>query len=148
MRLLPTLALVALTPLLAQASDEKDALAAAQKLFDGMAAHDAAVIRTASLPDARLYAINEKGVPSPAIAIDDFATRIAGIHDPIVERFTGQPAISIHGRMAQVWGEYEFLREGKFHHCGVDSFSLLKTADGWKIATIVYTSETTGCAGH
>jgi hypothetical protein len=47
--------------------------------------------------------------------------------------------------MAQVWGDYEFFRDGKFGHCGVDSASLFKTAEGWKIATIVYTVETTGC---
>jgi hypothetical protein len=39
--------------------------------------------------------------------------------------------------MAQVWGEYESLRHGKFSHCGVDSMSLFKTAEGWKIAAIV-----------
>ena len=148
MRLLPILALIAITPLLAQSSDEKEALAATQKMFDAMTAHDASAIRAVSLPDARLFAIGEQGAPSAAVAIEDFATRIAGIHEQILERFTGQPSISVHGRMAQVWGDYEFLREGKFHHCGVDSFSLFKTSQGWKIATIVYTSETTGCGSH
>ncbi len=42
-------------------------------------------------------------------------------------------------------GEYEFVRDGKFSHCGVDSVSLFKSAEGWKIATIVYTMEITGC---
>jgi Putative lumazine-binding len=145
MRLLPIALVFTLAPLFAQTSDEKDALAAVQQTFDAMTAHDAAAIRSSMLPDARLYAIGEQGAPSASISADDFATRIAAIREPIVERFTSRPSISIHGRMAQVWGEYEFLREGKFHHCGVDSFSLFKTAEGWKVATIVYTSETTGC---
>ncbi len=148
MRLLPILAVLAIAPLFAQSFDEKEALASAQKLFDAMTAHDGAAIRSLALPDARLYSIGEQGAPPAAIAIDDFATRIGGMREPIVERFTTKPTISVHGRMAQVWGEYEFLREGKFHHCGVDSFGLFKTSEGWKIATIVYTSETTGCQGH
>ena len=38
--------------------------------------------------------------------------------------------------------------DGKFSHCGIDSVSLFKTADGWKVATIAYTMETSGCKGH
>ena len=145
MRSLSIALLFAVAPLIAQSSDEKDALATVQKTFDGMTAHDAAMIRSTMLPDARLYSVPEEGAPTASITADDFATRIAAIHNDILERFTGQPSISIRGRMAQVWGEYEFLRDGKFHHCGVDSFSLFKTSEGWKVATIVYTSETTGC---
>jgi hypothetical protein len=148
MRLLTTLALLALTPLGAQTSDEKDAIAAAQKTFDGMAAHDAAMIRSSMLPDARLYSARDDGAVAPSTAVGDFADRIAAIKESIVERFTERPKVLIHGRIAQVWGEYEFLREGKFNHCGVDSFSLVKTAEGWKVATITDTRETAGCKGH
>ena len=62
-----------------------------------------------------------------------------------VERFTKPPTVSIHGTIANVWGEYEFLREGKFAHCGVDSFNLLRTVDGWKVAAIFDTEESVGC---
>jgi hypothetical protein len=56
--------------------------------------------------------------------------------------------VSIRGRIAEVWGEYEFWSDGKFNHCGIDSVNLLKTAEGWKIASIVFTTETTGCKGR
>lgn len=131
----------------AQTADEHAALAAAQRVFDAMAAHDATMLRQAVLPDARLYAIREDGTAS-STAATDFATQIGGIKSVLVERFTGTPRVIVHGRIAQVWGEYVFLRDGKFGHCGVDSFDLLKTADGWKVAAIVYTSETTGCKGQ
>ncbi len=145
MRLITTLLLLTSAWMLARASDEADAVAAVQKLFDGMAARDAALIRSTILPDARLYSVREDGTTSPSMAGADFAGQIAAIQDDILERFTGKPSVSMRGRMAQVWGEYEFLRNGKFNHCGVDSFSLFKTADGWKIATVVYTSEIAGC---
>ena len=132
---------------LAQPSEEKDAVAAAQKLFDGMTAHDAAAIRAVLLPEARLYAVREDR-PTTTMAGEAFAGQIAAITGNIVERFTSAPRVLIRGRMAQVWGEYEFLREGKFNHCGVDSFSLFKTAEGWKVASISYTTETTGCKGR
>jgi hypothetical protein len=145
MRLFTPLLLISLAPIFAQGSDEKDAVAAAQRLFDGMATHDGALIRSTMLADARLYAVREEGVAGASTAGGDFANQIAGIKEDLVERFTSQPSVLIRGRMAQVWGEYELLRSGKFNHCGVDSFSLFKTADGWKIATIVYTVEITGC---
>jgi putative lumazine-binding protein len=148
MRRLTTFLLFALAPLFAQTSDEADTLAAVQKTFDGMAAHDAATIRSSMLPDARLYAIREEGAPAAGTAAADFANQIASSKDGILERFTSRPRVSIRGRMAQVWGEYEFRRNGTFHHCGVDSFSLFKTAEGWKIVTIVYTVETTSCKGQ
>ena len=147
MRFLKSLTLFLVAPLFGQTADEKDAIATVQKTFHAMAAHDGAQIRATMLPDARLYAVRDENPPSSA-AVDDFANQIASMKGDLLERFTGQPSVSIRGRMAQVWGEYEFLRDGKFNHCGVDSVSLLKTAEGWKIATIVYTAETTGCKGQ
>jgi hypothetical protein len=146
MRPILTLLLCALA-VCAQSADEKDTIAAVQRVFDGMKAHDAGMIRSIMLPDARLYAIRDTGA-TVSTAAADFATQIAANKSELLERFTARPQALIRGRMAQVWGEYEFLRDGKFNHCGVDSVSLLKTADGWKIAAIVYTSETTGCKGQ
>lgn len=147
MRLLTAFLLFALAPLFAQTSDEKDAVATVQKTFDGIAAHDAAMIRSTMLPDARLFSVRDEGVPAGRAA-EDLASQIASTKGNLLERFTSQPSVSIRGRMAQVWGEYEFLRDGKFSHCGVDSVSLFKTAEGWRIAAIVYTMETTGCKGQ
>jgi hypothetical protein len=146
MRLLAALLLFAAIPF-AQSSEDQDAVAAAQKLFDAMSAHDGAAIRALLLPDARFYAVREDRAPSVTPG-ESFADQIGKISGKILERFTGAPRVLIRGRMAQVWGEYEFLRDGKFNHCGVDSFSLFKTPEGWKVASISYTSETTGCAGH
>jgi len=130
-----------------QASEEKEIVAAAQKVFDGMAAKDAAAIRAVMLPEARLYAVRDDRPPTTT-AGDAFAGQIANATGTLLERFTETPHVMIRGRMAQVWSEYEFLRDGKFNHCGVDTFTLFKTSEGWKIAAISYTSETTGCKGH
>jgi hypothetical protein len=138
--------LFAAVPLLAQ-SDESAAVAAVQKLFDGMAAHDGAMIRSVALPDAKLYAVHDTGAPT-SVSLDDFATRIAGAKGDLLEKFTAKPKVLIRAKMAQVWGEYDFIRDGKFDHCGVDSVSLFKTETGWKVAAIAYTSEVAGCKGH
>ncbi len=133
--------------LTAQTADEREAVAAVQRVFDGIAGHDGDKIRDAMLPDARIYAVRDAGAPAN-MAANDLAAQIVAAKGELMERFTSAPHVLIHGRIAQVWGEYEFLRDGKINHCGVDSASLFKTAGGWKIATIVYTTETTGCAGQ
>ena len=147
MRLLTALLLLIPAYSLAYASDEDDVIATVQKTFDGMAAHDAAMIRSTMLPEARFYFVRDAGAPATTAA-EDFTTRIASMQGGLLERFTSRPQVMIRGRMAQLWGEYEFLRDGKFTHCGVDVATLFKTADGWKIAALTYTAETTGCKGH
>jgi hypothetical protein len=38
---------------------------------------------------------------------------------------------------------------GKWSHCGVDIFTMAKTADGWKIVTLVYSVlQPPACARH
>ena len=135
---------LALMPLAAQTSEDKEILAATQQVFDGMAANDSAKILAAMTPGALLYGLTPEGAVRTTPA-DQWAGRIAASKSKLVERFTKPPAVSIHGTIANVWGEYEFLRDGKFGHCGVDSFNLLKTANGWKVAAIFDTEEATGC---
>jgi len=144
MRLLTLLLLLAATSIFAQSPDEKDVIATVQKTFNGIAAHDSAMILSTMLPDAGIYFVRDGAAPQ-STAGTELAARIGSTKQELLERFTGIPAVLIRGTMAQVWGDYEFLRDGKFSHCGVDSVSLFKTADGWKIATIAYTVETTGC---
>lgn len=43
-------------------------------------------------------------------------------------------AVLVDGDMAQVWGPYRFTAGGKTSHCGINSMSLVKRADGWKVA--------------
>ncbi len=51
----------------------------------------------------------------------------------------------MRGKIANVWAEYDFHSNGKFAHCGIDTFLLLKTDEGWKIFSLTYTMETHGC---
>jgi hypothetical protein len=55
------------------------------------------------------------------------------------------PKVLIHNGIAVLWADYKFYVNGKFSHCGVDAFSLIKTDNNWKIAGIIYTVEKSGC---
>jgi hypothetical protein len=144
MRLFRIVLLSALIPAFAETADEKDAIAAATRIFDAIAAHDPDMVRSAMLPDARVYYVNDDSAPGSR-SVEEMANRVASTKGARLERFTSLPNVVIHGRIAQVWGEYEFLVDGKFNSCGVDSFSLFRTGEGWRIAAIVYAGETKGC---
>jgi hypothetical protein len=147
MRLFTLLLLLVAVSASAETADEKEAIAIVQKVFNGIAAHDGAMIRGTMLPEARVYAVRDAAAPSVS-TVSETVDRLTGMKEELQERFTSAPQISIRGRIAEVWGEYEFMRDGKFSHCGVDSATLLKTPEGWKISALVFTAETTGCKGH
>lgn len=45
--------------------------------------------------------------------------------------------IKVDGNLASVWTPYEFYLNGKFSHCGANSFQLFKTNGIWKIIYLV-----------
>ncbi len=51
------------------------------------------------------------------------------------------PEVRISGPLAMVWLPYDFYLDGKWSHCGVDAFTLLKSSGGWQIATLVWSVE-------
>lgn len=40
-----------------------------------------------------------------------------------------------------MWLPYDIYRNGEWSHCGVDAFILLRTGDGWRIASMAWTIE-------
>ena len=45
-----------------------------------------------------------------------------------------QQRVLVDGDMAQAWGPYTFFANGKISHCGINSLSMVRTDDGWKVA--------------
>lgn len=108
-----------------------------------MKAHDAAAASALFLPGATLGSVNAG--QSSVVPFEKFVEHIGTGKGEWLERIWN-PKVLEHGSLAVVWAEYDFHLNGKFSHCGIDSFTLLKTDKGWKIAAISDTRETTGCA--
>lgn len=129
--------------LFAASPEEVQVTAAVQHLFDAMTAHDGTAISAAFVKDARMVAVRADGTLSVSAA-ETFATRIGAAKEAYLERMW-EPKVLVHGSIAQLWAPYDFHREGKFTHCGIDSVSLVKVEGAWKIAGLSYTTETTNC---
>lgn len=59
------------------------------------------------------------------------------------------PSVHVAGHLATVWLPYDFYIDGEWSHCGVDAFTFLRTADGWRIASLAWTvQQPPECAPH
>ena len=142
MRFAFTLLLLAPLAAPAQTKDEKEVLAAVQMMFDGMAAHSAEKLQAATAVNAQFFAM--AGDQARLITRDGFVQSNATNKLAALERIW-EPKVRIRGAIADVWAEYDYHRDGKFHHCGIDAFQLVKDAGTWKIVSVIWTTETEGC---
>lgn len=122
-------------------------VAAVQTFFDTMQTKDVEGARTVLMPDGQFFSVQEQnGKPVwRARSVAAYLESLAKGTQENRERMWS-PEVRIRGPIASVWTPYDFWVDGKFSHCGVDAFDLIKTPEGWKIATGVYTVERTGCA--
>jgi len=70
-----------------------------------------------------------RGLPVDG-TLEAFTQRIATMRDTYVERMW-DPTVLVRGPMAVVWAPYDIHRNREFMHCGVDSFTLFRSATGW-----------------
>ncbi len=144
------LTVVPLAPARAQeatGSERQAVLAAVDGLLEAMARRDVAASRRLLVPGAVFQSIRDAGTPGhPQLQGDSTYLRsLAADTSSLRERYW-DPTTQIAGTLAQVWAPYDFHVNGAFSHCGVDSFILFKTANGWQIASISYTVKQQGCA--
>ncbi|MCU0633880.1 MAG: nuclear transport factor 2 family protein [Gemmatimonadaceae bacterium] len=120
--------------------------AVVQEFFRSMQAHDSAAFNRTVTPDAMLWAVRSgSGVTPAARPIAQFAASLATDRRVLLERMWN-PVVQVHREIAMVWTPYDFHRDGAFSHCGIDAFTLVHGEGRWRITSITYTVEPTGCA--
>lgn len=122
---------------------ERDAvLKTVQAFFDTMAAKDVEGARRILMPRGAFHAVRERdGKPAiRAFTADEYLKDLPGMKAAVRERMWS-PEVRIRGAIATVWTPYDFWTDGKFSHCGIDAFDLVKTDEGWKISGGSYTVE-------
>ena len=133
-----------LAPGLLQAQNspaEKEVYAVVEKFFAGFNAKDTTVMRSTLFGDVKLFTTgtNQQGqVVAREEPASGLMTSIANAPVKLFEKIF-EPVIEVEDGLANVWVRYEFYADDKYSHCGVDSFMLVKTADGWKIAALADT---------
>jgi hypothetical protein len=52
-----------------------------------------------------------------------------------------RPQVLVNGPLAMVWLPYDLYLDGKWSHCGVDVFTLVRQEGAWRIATMAWSAE-------
>lgn len=133
----------------AQTDDEKAAKQAVIQFFEGFHQKDSTLMQRVVHKDIILQTtfINQEG---KAILrnqkADGFITAVVSrAENPIWEEKILSYNVQVDGTMANVWTPYEFWLDGKFLHCGVNSFQLFKDNGQWKIIYLIDTRRKKGC---
>lgn len=134
----------------AQTAPDRDAvLTVVKRFFDGMRLGDSAMIRSTLHPKA-LFATAVVRQGKADIELDSiatFLTAVASPHDSVWDERIANEIVHQDGTLAVVWTDYRFYVGSRFSHCGVDSFTLAKEGEAWKIIAIADTRRRQGCPG-
>ncbi len=122
-------------------------LGSVQQFFDAMGAHDTEAIRQVMIMDGQYHRVGEDADQTSVqrVTFEEFVSNLASSNQALLERMW-KPTVLHHGPIGIVWTDYDFYRGGEFSHCGVDAFHVVRTDDGWKISSIVFTVERTDCS--
>lgn len=129
-------------------SDEEQIEVLIRSLFEGMRTKNAGQVAAAFSEEALMQTVITKpeGNQVGSNAVADFVKRIATTPSEtnLDERILDYQ-IKVDGAMASAWTPYRFYVNENFSHCGVNSFQLVKMANGWKIVYIIDTRRKEPC---
>ena len=118
-----------------------------ERVLHAISTQDYTAIRQLLLPQGQLFGTVVEGdsVHTFAMTNEEAARMFGQSEEPVHERMWN-PTVLVRGPYAVVWAPYDFHVDGAFSHCGVDTFTLVRTPDGWRVAHLSYTIEEEGCA--
>ena len=128
-------------------SDSAAVITVAEDLLRAISTRDTLLARRVMLPGSQLVSIADPAGPTTAGRTQgdqQFITSLSTGTAKYLERLWA-PTVYLQGSMAVVRAPYDFHVDGKFSHCGVDVFTMVKSRDEWRISHVVYTTQRQGC---
>ena len=139
--------------LLAPSLQAQDDIAEIKKtittMFDGMRAGDSSMVHSVMKDDVIFQRVTQNREGKAVVqtsSFQNFLNAVGTPHDKVWDEQIEFGTISIDGDLASAWTPFKFYLGGEFSHCGVNSFKLYRTENGWKIFHLVDTSRKDNCA--
>lgn len=124
----------------AQRAEQLAVIAVADSLLAALSRGDRATIALLTLDSAVVGGAGERnGVERLSLRSWRFDTDRMS-RSELSERGFDATA-TVQDRVAQVWMPYDLYIGGKWSHCGVDVFTLMKGEGRWRVAALIYTIE-------
>ena len=137
------------TALLAQDDEKLKVREAVDTFFEGFHKGDTTLLKSVMMEKVLLQTAYKNKEGQDVLVSDEISKLINAITNRPPEQIWDERlldySIQIDGNMANAWTPYEFWFNGKFSHCGVNSFQLFKQGDQWKIIYLIDTRRRTGC---
>ncbi|MFI5133895.1 MAG: nuclear transport factor 2 family protein [Chitinophagales bacterium] len=127
---------------------EDSVKAAIDKMFDGMKNSDVAALKTCFGDSAAFQTVSSSKEGKLVVrneSVSDFIESIGKLPKGAADERITYGTVKVDGPLAIAWTPYNFYYNGQFSHCGVNSFQLVRFADGWKIQYIIDTRRRQGC---
>ena len=127
--------------LYAPGADRADVVGTLQLLFDALETGNAELLRSAVEPSVVMrYARVQGGEATDGTTtVEELAESIESSEERLIERMW-DPVVLVNGPLATVWTPYDFYVGDTFSHCGIDTATLLRTDDGWKITGLSWSA--------
>lgn len=118
------------------------------KMFDAMKNADGESLKTC-FGDSVVFQTISRDKEGKIVVVNEdpveFALSVSQLPKGAADERVRFETIKIDGALAIVWAPYNFYFNGKFSHCGMDSFQLVGFSDGWKIQYIIDTRRKDNC---
>jgi hypothetical protein len=124
----------------AQDTEQKVVIAVAESALSAISRGDVSALTDLMLPEAILFpTATRDGVTSYRVRTRA-EQRGATPTRKVTERGF-RPEARVNGPVAMVWYPYDLYLDGKWSHCGVDVFTLIRHDGHWRIATMSWSAE-------
>lgn len=134
----------------AQSPEETAVKATVDQLFTGMRTGNGKLVADAFSGNAVLQTIVSRADGTVEVKTESVADFVSAVNKPHTEQWDERiqyGTIQIDSQLATVWTPYQFYLGGRFSHCGVNAFQLVKINGFWKIQYIIDTRRKTACPG-
>jgi type IV secretory pathway VirB6-like protein len=123
---------------------EDSVKAVINKLFTAMKASDSKALQECFADGAILQTITRTGNIQTE-DIKEFAAQIGKLPKDSADEQIVFETLKVDASLAIAWTPYRFYYAGKFSHCGVDSFQLVRINGIWKIQYLIDTRRRADC---
>lgn len=116
-------------------------------LFTAMKTSDAVLLKTVFTDSAILQTINTKSGKTvvETDAVSAFIESIGKLPAGDADEQVSFDVVKVDEDLAIAWTPYKFYYKGKFSHCGVNSFQLVRINKEWRIQYIIDTRRRNNC---
>lgn len=123
---------------------EDSVKAVINKLFAAMKSADAKSLQECFADSAILQTITRTGRIRNE-EVKAFVSQIGSLPKDSADERISFETVKVDDALAIAWTPYQFYYAGKFSHCGVNSFQLVRLNGAWRIQYLIDTRRRTAC---